>query len=109
MLSFKLRLLLHYKTLRGYKDFSKSATSRVASNQQVESAGEYFVVGELNNRGAFAVPIAGKMPMIDIIACNSDESSTVYIQVKTKRGEKTWHATIGGSQPISSKTDETNF
>ncbi|QUV79962.1 hypothetical protein [Chloracidobacterium thermophilum] len=36
--------------------------SRGASNQQVGRAGEYFVVAELNKRGAFAVPFAGNMP-----------------------------------------------
>jgi len=41
--------------------------SRGASNQQVGRAGEYFVVAELNKRGAFAVPFAGNMPKIDII------------------------------------------
>jgi hypothetical protein len=82
--------------------------SRGASNQQVGRAGEYFVVAELNKRGAFAVPFAGNMPKIDIIACNSDESRTVYIQVKTKRGGKTWHSSIVGSQPMSPKADENN-
>lgn len=82
---------------------------RGASNQQVGRAGEYFVVAELNKRGAFAVPFAGNMPKIDIIACNRDESRSVYIQVKTKRGGKSWHSTIVGSQPMSLKSDETNF
>ena len=83
--------------------------SRSASNQQVGLAGEYFVVAELNKRGAYAVPFAGNMPKIDIIACNSDESRTVYIQVKTKRSGKTWHSSIVGSQPMSPKADENNF
>ena len=86
-----------------------SARSRGASNQQVARAGEYFVVAELNKRGAFAVPFAGNMPKIDIIACNSDERRTVYIKVKTKRGGKTWHSSIVGSQPMPPKDDETNF
>lgn len=83
--------------------------SRGASNQQVGRAGEYFTVAELNKRGAFAVPFAGNMPKIDIIACNKDESRTVYIQVKTKRGGKTWHSSILGSQPMTSKFDELNY
>jgi hypothetical protein len=83
--------------------------SRGARNQQVGRAGEYFVVAELNKRGAFAVPFAGNMPSIDIIACNSDESCTVYIQVKTKRGGKNWHSSIIGSKPASPQPDETNF
>jgi len=83
--------------------------SRGASNQQVGRAGEYFVVAELNKRGAYAVPFAGNMPKIDIIACNSNESRTAYIQVKTKRGGKTWHSSIVGSQPTLYKADEANF
>ncbi|MCS6882872.1 MAG: hypothetical protein RMK84_17625 [Oscillochloridaceae bacterium] len=86
-----------------------SAKSRGASNQQVGRAGEYFVVAELNKRGAFAVPFAGNMPRIDVIACNSDESRTVYIQVKTRRGGKTWHSSIAGCQPMSPKANEHNF
>ncbi|HPU04986.1 MAG: hypothetical protein WBH86_07140 [Thermogutta sp.] len=83
--------------------------SRAARNQRVGHAGQYFVVAELNKRGAFAAPIAGKMRKIDIIACNVDESRTVFIQVKTKRGGKTWHSSIVGSQPMSPKDDERNF
>lgn len=83
--------------------------SRGAINQQVGRAGEYFVVAELNKRGAYAVPFAGNMPKIDIIACNSDESRTVYIQVKTKRGGKTWHSSIVGSQLMVPNHEETSF
>lgn len=83
--------------------------SRGVSVQQVARAGEYFVVAELNKRGAFAVPFAGNMPKIDIIACKSDESRTVYIQVKTKRGGKTWHSSIVGSRPMLPKSDESKF
>jgi hypothetical protein len=87
----------------------KEQKSRGVSNQQVGRAGEYFVVAELNKRGAFAVPFAGNMPKIDLIACNSDESRTVYIQVKTKRGGKTWHSSIIGSQATLEKLDESYF
>lgn len=82
---------------------------RGVRNQQVGRAGEYFVVAELNKRGAFAVPFAGNMPKIDLIACNSDESRTVYIQVKTKRGGNTWHSSIIGSRPTSPIPGESNF
>lgn len=84
------------------------AKARRAITQQAGRAGEYFVVAELNKRGAFAVPFAGNMPKIDIIACNNDESRTVYLQVKTKRG-KNWHLSIVGSQPMSPKDDESHF
>lgn len=82
---------------------------RGVSNQQVGRAGEYFVVAELNKRGAFAVPFAGNMPKIDIIACNSDESRTVYLQVKTKRSGKSWHSSIVGSEPMTPQTGEMKF
>ena len=83
--------------------------ARGARNQQVARAGEYFVVAEINKRGAFAVTFAGNMPKIDIITCNNDESRTVYIQVKTKRGGKNWHSSIVDSQPTLPKNDERNF
>ena len=83
--------------------------SRGASNQQVGRAGEHFVVAELNKRGAFAVPFAGNMPRIDVIACNNAESRTVFIQVKTKRGGKTWHSSIVNCQPMPPNPGELNF
>lgn len=83
--------------------------SRGTGNQQVGRAGEYFVVAELNKRGAFAVPFAGNMPKIDLIACNGNQSRTVHIQVKTKRGGRTWHSSIVGSKPMTPLADETNF
>ena len=83
--------------------------ARGAINQQVGRAGEYFVVAELNKRGAFAVPFAGNMPKIDLIACNQDQSRTIHIQVKTKRGGRSWHSSIAGSKPMTPPTDETNF
>jgi hypothetical protein len=85
------------------------AASRGARNQQVARAGEYYVVAELNKRGAFAVPFAGNMPRIDVLACNSEESRTIHVQVKAKRGGKTWHSSIVGSQPMVPKDDERNF
>jgi len=84
-------------------------TSRGARNQQVARAGEHFVVAELNKRGAFAVTFAGNMPKIDLIACNQDQSRTIHIQVKTKRGGRTWHSSIVGSKPMNPPADETNF
>ena len=87
----------------------KQQPTRGARNQQVGRAGEYFVVAELNKRGAFAVTFAGNMPKIDLIACNQDESRTIHIQVKTKRGGRTWHSSIVGSQPMTPPPDETSF
>ena len=82
---------------------------RGAGNQQVGRAGEYFVVAELNKRGAFAVPFAGNMPKIDLIACNHDQSHTINIQGQTKRGGRTWHSSIVGSRPMTPPGNETNF
>ena len=87
----------------------KRQTSRGARNQQVARAGEHFVAAELNKRGAFAVTFAGNMPKIDLIACNQDQSRTIHIQVKTKRGGRTWHSSIVGSKPMNPPADETNF
>ena len=82
---------------------------RGVHNQQIARAGEYFVAAELNKRGAFAVTFAGNMPRIDLIACNQDQSRTIHIQVKTKRGGRTWHSSIVGSKPMDPPADETNF
>jgi len=87
----------------------KKSTSRGACTQQVARAGEYFAVAELNKRGAFAVTFAGNMPKIDIIACNHDQNRTIHIQVKAKRGGRTWHSSIVGSKPMDPPPDETNF
>lgn len=91
---------------------SNKPPARGARNQQVGRAGEYFVVAELNKRGAYAVTFAGNMPKIDLMACNHDQSRTIHIQVKTKRGGRSWHSSITGSKPMSppaSPMDETNF
>ena len=87
----------------------KRQTSRGARNQQVGRAGEYFVVAELNKRSAFAVTFAGNMPKIDLMACNQDQSRTIHIQVKTKRGGRSWHSSIVGSKPMKPPADETDF
>ncbi len=87
----------------------ESHPSRGARNQQVARAGEHFVVAEPNKRGAFAMTFAGNMRKIDVIACNQDQSRTVHIQVKTKRGGRTWHSSIVGSKPMEPVAGETNF
>jgi hypothetical protein len=75
--------------------------SRGGQTQRVARAGEYFVVAELNKRGAYAVTFAGNMPKIDVMACNHDQTRTIHIQVKTKRGGRTWHSSITGSAPTT--------
>lgn len=52
------------------------------------------------------------MPKIDLIACNQNQSRTVHIQVKTKRGGRSWHSSIIGSKPMkrpATPLDETDF
>jgi hypothetical protein len=61
--------------------------------QQVARAGEHFVAAELHRRGAYAVPFAGNMPEIDILASDVSQSRTVAIQVKTKRSGA-WQTTL---------------
>jgi hypothetical protein len=85
---------------------------RGARNQQVARAGEYFVVAEINKRGAHAVTFAGNMPKIDLMACNQGQSRTVYIQVKTKRGGRSWHASTLFGRPTqrpATPLEETAF
>jgi hypothetical protein len=81
-------------------------------NQQVARAGEHFVVAEINKRGAFAVPFAGNMPKIDVIASNKSQSRTVLIQVKAKSGgQRTWQTSVREGKPIGklSPSDATSF
>jgi hypothetical protein len=52
------------------------------------------------------------MPKIDVMACNRDQSRTIHIQVKTKRGGRTWHSSIVGSastSPPDNPSTETLF
>jgi hypothetical protein len=87
-----------------------SEKSHGARSQLVGRSGKYFVIAELNKRGAFAVPIAGHIPKLDIIACNRDQNRTVYInKVVTKRGGKTWHSSIADGESMTPKDDERNF
>jgi len=76
-------------------------TPRGTQNQQVGRAGEHFVVAELNKRGAHAVNFAGNMPRIDLMACNKAQDRTVGIQVKTRRGGRSWQASTKAAQPCS--------
>jgi hypothetical protein len=86
-------------------DVAALTFSRGARNQLVARAGEFFVVAELNKRGAHAVSFAGNMPRIDLLACNNAQSRTIHLQVKTKRGGRTWHASLVGSEPTEAPGD----
>jgi hypothetical protein len=82
------------------EEIKESSFSRGASNQRVARAGEHFVAVELNKRGAYAVTFAGNMPRIDLLACSSDQSRTIQIQVKTKRRGRSWHSSIVEALPM---------
>ncbi len=81
---------------------------RKRNNQQTARSGEAFVVAELNRRGAYAVPFAGNMPGIDILATNINRSRVVKIQVKTKtKGD--WQTSTDEGRPSHEKTKEDTF
>jgi hypothetical protein len=61
--------------------------------QQVARAGEHYVAAEIHRRGGYASAFAGNMPDMDILACNSERTRVVSIQVKTKRAG-TWQSSI---------------
>lgn len=79
-----------------------------ATNQQTARAGEYFVAGELNKRGAYAVTFAGNMPKIDILASNMEQARTVLIQVKTRR-TGSWQTSIDQGKRCNSQYHKTSF
>lgn len=90
----------------------KREASRGATNQQTARAGEHFVAAELNKRGAYAVTFAGNMPKIDLLASNTDQTRTVQIQVKTRRGGNKWHSSIVGCRRMkapAAPSDVTSF
>ena len=52
-------------------------------------AGEHYVAAELCKRGTYAVAFMGNMPEVDIVASNLDRTHTAYIQVKTRKAQRT--------------------
>ncbi len=86
-------------------DFTMATGAKI---QQTARAGEHYVAAELNRRGAYAVTFAGNMPKIDILASNSDQTSTVMIQVKTRR-TGTWHSSNDEGQKLNRRPNETKF
>lgn len=61
---------------------------------QVGRAGERFVTGEILRRGGHAPTFTGNMPAIDVLAADKQQVRTIWIQVKTKRGGRTWQTSI---------------
>lgn len=85
-----------------------SASGRGARNQQTARAGEFYVAAELNRRGAYAVPFAGNMPGVDILASDVNRKRLVFLQVKTRR-VGTWHAGANQGSPMVEDPDESEF
>ena len=77
----------------------KNSKGKDGGNQRTGRAGEYYVVAELNRRGAYAVTFTGNMPEIDVMASDATRSRTVHIQVKTKRASN-WHISPGEGDKI---------
>lgn len=69
------------------------------TNQMVGRAGEHLVTGEILRRGGYATPFAGNMPHVDVMAADKDQTRTVWIQVKTKRGGRVWQTSTTKGQP----------
>lgn len=61
---------------------------------QVARAAEHFVVAEIHRRGGYAACFGGNMPDIDVIATDVEQTRTVTIQVKAKKGGRTWQTSI---------------
>jgi hypothetical protein len=81
------------------------ASERKPNPQQVARGGEHYVAAEIHRRGAYASTFAGNMPDIDILACNSERTRVVSIQVKTKRA-RTWQTSIDRGRRAQQPTDE---
>ena len=77
--------------------------------QQVGRAGEHLVAGEILRRGGWASTFAGNMPDVDVLAANRDQSRTVWIQVKTKRGGATWQTSINRGRKRTREVDPDRF
>ena len=79
------------------------------NKQQIDQAGINFVVAELNRRGIIASILANHLfKKIDIIACNSNQTRTVLITVKTRR-KGVWYASVNDGKPSIKIENETDF
>ena len=76
---------------------------------QVGRAGEHFVAGEILRRGGHASTFAGNMPDIDVLAADKNQDRTIWIQVKTKRGGRTWQTSIIKGSPREREHDPDRF
>ena len=76
---------------------------------QVGRAGEHLVAGEILRRGGNAVTFAGNMPDIDVLASDSGQDRTVWIQVKTKRGGRVWQTRTTRGMPRDAEESPDRF
>src|SRR5258706_9772559 len=60
------------------------------NSTQVGRAAEHYVVAEVHHRGGYAACFGGNMPEIDVMAADVEQRRTVTIQVKAKKGGRTW-------------------
>ena len=76
------------------------------SNDKIGRAGEHFVAGELNRRGAYASPFSGNVPGIDIVAADDKRERMAYIQVKTKGLGLNWQVSLAHGWAIPNSKPE---
>jgi hypothetical protein len=84
------------------------ADQRKPNPQQVARAGEHYLASEIHRRGGYASTFAGNMPDIDILACDSERTRVVTIQVKTKRA-RTWQSSIDRGHARSPEPESLRF
>ena len=67
----------------------------MSQTDKIGRAGEHYVAGELNRRGAYASPFSGNVPGIDIVATDDRQENMAYVQVKTKqRKSSRWSVSL---------------
>jgi hypothetical protein len=83
---------------------------RKPNPQQVARAGEHYVAAEIHRRGGYASTFAGNMPDIDILACDSERTRVVLVQVKTKGAKsKRWQSSIDRGHARSPEPESLRF
>lgn len=76
---------------------------------QVARAAEHYVVAEIHRRGGYAACFGGNMPLIDVIATDAGHRRTVTIQVKAKKGGRTWQTSTTRGQQRDAEEASTRY